>query len=57
MIMGIMGINPERLEILNGPEGSATRRCPDTTLVQSLTGFDNYTPLEKGLRKTIESML
>ena len=52
-----MGINPDRLEILPGPKGSATRRCPDTTLVQTLTGFTNYTPLEEGLKKTVESLL
>ena len=57
MIMGIMGINPERLEITEGPLGSAKRRCPDTSLVRELTGFENYTPLEKGLRKTVESLL
>ena len=57
LIMGYMGINPDRLEILPGPVGSATRRCPDTTLVQTLTGFTNYTPLEEGLKKTVESLL
>ena len=57
LIMGYMGINPDRLEILPGPKGSATRRCPDTTLVQSLTGFMDYTPLEEGLKKTVESLL
>jgi len=57
MIMGYMGINPDKLEILPGPEGSATRRCPDTTLVQTLTGFTDYTPLEVGLKKTLESLL
>ena len=57
LIMGIMGINPERLEITEGPLGSAKRRCPDTTLVKELTGFEDYTPLEVGLRKTVESLL
>ena len=57
LIMGYMGINPDRLEILPGPKGSATRRCPDTTLVQTLTGFTNYTPLEEGLKKTVESLI
>ena len=57
MIMGFMDINPDRLEILSGPKGSAKRRCPDTTLVQMLTGFTDYTPLEIGLRKTVESLL
>ena len=57
MIMGYMGINPDKLQILPGPEGSAKRRCPDTTLVQMLTGFTDYTPLEVGLKKTVESLL
>lgn len=57
IIMGIMGINPERLEITSGFNGSARRRCPDITLVKRLTDFDDYTPLEIGLRKTVESLL
>ena len=57
LIMGYMDINPDRLEIRPGPVGSATRRCPDTTLVQTLTGFTDYTPLELGLKKTVESLL
>jgi nucleoside-diphosphate-sugar epimerase len=57
LIMGIMGINPDKLEVRSGPIGSAKRRCPDTTLVRTLTEFTDYTPLEKGLRKTVESLL
>ena len=57
LIMGYMGINPDRLEIRSSPVGSATRRCPDTTLMQTLTAFNDYTPLEVGLKKTVESLL
>ena len=57
MIMGIMGINPDKLQVFGSPKGSATRRCPDTTLVKQLTGFEDYTPLQTGLRKTVESLL
>ena len=57
MIMGIMGINPDKLQITSGLKGSATRRCPDTTRVQELTGFNKYTPLNIGLKKTVESLL
>lgn len=57
MVMDIMGVDPNKLEILDGPKGSAKRRCPDTTLVKKLTGFDNYTMLRTGLAKTIESIL
>ena len=57
IIMGLMGINPEKLVVMDGPIGSAKRRCPDTTKVQSITGFEDYTPLETGLKKTVESLL
>lgn len=57
LIMGIMDINPDKLEVCPGPVGSAKRRCPDTTLVRKLTGFEDYTPLIVGLRKTVESLL
>tara|TARA_B100000424_G_scaffold256888_1_gene237256 strand:- start:52 stop:909 length:858 start_codon:yes stop_codon:yes gene_type:complete len=56
-IMDIMGVDPTKLEIKSGPIGSAKRRCPDTSLVRELTKFTNYTPLEKGLRKTVESLI
>ena len=57
LLMGIMGINPEKLQVMDGPIGSAKRRCPDTTKVKEITGFDSYTPLEVGLKKTVESLL
>lgn len=57
IILDLMGIDPNRLEIRPGLKGSAKRRCPDTRLVQSLTGFKNYTPLKVGLRKTIEALI
>ena len=57
LIMGIMGINPDKLEVRPGPVGSAKRRCPDTSLVHKLTAFKDYTPLQEGLRKTVESLL
>jgi nucleoside-diphosphate-sugar epimerase len=56
-IMNIMGVDPEKLKIASGPIGSAKRRCPDTTKVQKLTNFNEYTSLETGLKKTIESLL
>ena len=57
IIMDIMGIDPNKLEIMPGPIGSAKRRCPDTSLVQRLTNFTEYTPLKKGLKTTVESLL
>lgn len=57
LIMKIIGIDPKKLKINSSPKGSATRRCPDTSLIYSLTGFNNYTSLEVGLKKTIESLI
>jgi UDP-glucose 4-epimerase/UDP-glucuronate decarboxylase len=56
-ILDIMGIDPNKLEILPGPKGSAKRRCPDTTKMKELTGFTEYTSLRDGLKKTVESLL
>ena len=56
-IMNILGVDPNKLEIIDGPKGSAKRRCPDTSLVRMLTGFKDYTTLEVGLKKTIESLV
>jgi nucleoside-diphosphate-sugar epimerase len=56
-MMDIMGVDPTLLEIRQGPPGSAKRRCPDTGRLKELTGFDNYTSLQDGLRKTVESLL
>jgi nucleoside-diphosphate-sugar epimerase len=57
IIMDIMDVDPNKLEILPGPKGSAKRRCPDTSLMQELTGFTNYTSLKDGLKITVESLL
>jgi nucleoside-diphosphate-sugar epimerase len=57
IIMDIMGVDPNRLEILAGPKGSAKRRCPDTKLMTSLTGFKDYTSLRDGLKTTVESLV
>jgi nucleoside-diphosphate-sugar epimerase len=57
IIMDIMDVDPNKLEILPGPKGSAKRRCPDTSLMQQLTGFTNYTSLKDGLKITVESLL
>lgn len=56
IIMDLMGIK-DKLEIRPGRKGSAVRRCPDTSLIYKLTGFDNYTPLRFGLEKTLEDLL
>ena len=56
-IMDIMDIDPDKLIIHPGPKGSAKRRCPDTSLVKELTGFENYTSIYSGLKKTVESLI
>ena len=56
IILELMGVDPIKLEIRPGPAGSAKRRCPDTKLMKELTGFNNYTSLRDGLKKTIESL-
>lgn len=55
-IMDIMGVDPTLLEIRPSPVGSAKRRCPDTVKLKSLTGFEKYTSLYDGMKKTVESM-
>jgi nucleoside-diphosphate-sugar epimerase len=57
IILDIMGIDPNKLEIVPGAKGSARRRCPETSLMQSLTGFTEYTSLRDGLKITVESLL
>lgn len=57
MIMDIMGVDPTKLEKRTGVQGSAKRRCPDTSLMINLTEFNEYTPLKIGLKKTVESLL
>lgn len=56
-ILDIMGVDPTLLQIRGGPVGSAKRRCPDTKQVRALTGFETYTTLQDGIRKTVESLL
>jgi nucleoside-diphosphate-sugar epimerase len=57
IIMSIMGVDPNKLEILPGPVGSAKRRCPDTSKMLKLTDYKYMVNLEEGLRLTVESLL
>ena len=57
IILDLMGIDPNKLEIRPGKAGSAKRRCPDTKLVENLTGFKDFTPIREGLEKTLEDLL
>ena len=56
-IMDIMGVDPTLLEVRGGPVGSVVRRCPDTTQVRTLTGYDTYKSLRDGMKQTVESLL
>ena len=57
IVMDIMGVDPNKLEILPGPMGSAKRRCPDTSKMLKLTDYEYMVNLEEGLRLTVESLL
>ena len=57
IILDLMDIDPSKLTIRPGKAGSAKRRCPDTKLVEKLTGFKDYTPIREGLKKTLESLI
>jgi nucleoside-diphosphate-sugar epimerase len=57
IIMDIMGVDPNKLEILPGPVGSAKRRCPDTSKMLKLTNYEYLFNLRDGLKLTVESLL
>lgn len=57
MIMDIMEVDPDKLEILPGPNGSAKRRCPNTSKMISLTDYRYQYSLRQGLKITVESLL
>ena len=56
-IMDIMGVDPNKLEIMPGPVGSAKRRCPDTSKMLRLTNYEYLFNLKDGLKLTVESLL
>jgi nucleoside-diphosphate-sugar epimerase len=57
IIMDIMGVDPNKLEIMPGPVGSAKRRCPDTAKMLRLTNYEYLFNLKDGLKLTVESLL
>jgi len=57
IIMDIMGVDPNKLEIMPGPVGSAKRRCPDTSKMLRLTNYEYLFNLKDGLKLTVESLL
>lgn len=56
-IMEIMGVDPNKLEILPAPKGSAKRRCPDTSKMLNFTKYKYIYDLRQGLEKTVESLI
>lgn len=57
IILDIMGIDPNKLEILPGAKGSAKRRCPETSKLLKLTNYKYKFDLKQGLKLTVESLL
>ena len=55
--MDIMGVDPNKLEIMPGPVGSAKRRCPDTSKMLRLTDYKYMVNLKDGLKLTVDSLL
>jgi nucleoside-diphosphate-sugar epimerase len=53
LIFDLCNWTPERVVKVPSPEGSVSRRCPDTKSLQLLTGYKPNTPLEEGLKKTV----
>ena len=53
LLFDISGWSPERKINFPAPQGSVSRRCPDTTKLQLLTGYIPDTPLRQGLEKTV----
>lgn len=57
IILEILEIDPNKLEILPGPAGSAKRRCPDTKKMFRFIDYKFKYDLYKGLKNTVESLL
>jgi UDP-glucuronate decarboxylase len=52
-IIDLVG-NSAELEFFDIPQDDPTRRCPDISLMKSLTGWEPRFPLQAGLIETIE---
>ena len=51
-LISLMGLDI-RIENTSGPEASVIRRCPDTSKLKKLTGFESQINLDEGLMQTI----
>ena len=54
MIFDLLEWRPQDVEYAASSNGSVPRRCPDVSLLTSLTSFTPCTPLRSGLRETID---
>ncbi|GAA3296631.1 NAD-dependent epimerase/dehydratase family protein [Dactylosporangium vinaceum] len=53
LVLRLTGADTEIAPAAGAP-GAVTRRCPDLTLLRSLTGYQPAVPLEEGVRRTVE---
>ena len=53
LVLRIAGVDP-RIEPVPAPPGSVARRCPDLTLLRSLTGYRPAVALADGVRQTFD---
>lgn len=51
LVLGVAEVSPA-IEALPAPPGSVVRRCPDLTLLRSLTGYEPAVSLQEGVRST-----
>ncbi|KAB7744798.1 NAD-dependent epimerase/dehydratase family protein [Nostocoides sp. F2B08] len=51
IVLSAVGVDPP-LQVLQGPDGSVSRRCPDTSLLYRLTGHVPRIELPEGVRRT-----
>jgi UDP-glucose 4-epimerase/UDP-glucuronate decarboxylase len=56
MIMKILG-NDGRLDEQGAPDGSVSKRIPDLSRIRELGSFAFDTPMEEGLRQTVDYYL
>jgi nucleoside-diphosphate-sugar epimerase len=52
LLFEVAGWHPSTIDLHPPPRGSVRRRCPDTTRVKRLLGYERLTPLHEGLSRT-----
>jgi len=53
LVCRVAGVSPTIVP-RPAPPGSVRRRCPDLSLLRSLTGYEPATPLEEGVERTVD---